>query len=435
MPMSFNAVDRANMEFSFPSKLTDYTTAGLPLLIYGPHYCSAVQWARENPGVAEVVTADNAETLARTVGALAETPVLRAELGARALAVGDRYFSCVLARSVFHGAVATGAAKPRAPFRSRKLLTPLFNRVALAMFRALPSLLARHLMFVLRSHPEITDDWGYHVRPVHYDEPLPDFAAIKPAQTQRRRLSPAIDFDLPGQIALLRRLGVKFRTELEELARGTGAAGFDFNNDYFANLDAALYYALIRDLKPRRVIEIGGGFSTRIASRALECNGRLGQPGALTCIEPYPQPRLTEAGLNIELIERPVEQLELEVFERLDGGDILFIDSSHAVKFGGDVCHEFLEILPVLKPGVWVHVHDIFFPEDYPAEWLIQKRIAFNEQYLLEGFLAFNAAFSVKAANHWLCLEHPADAAQLWPPSAEGRGLHGRGSFWMKRER
>ena len=84
---------------------------------------------------------------------------------------------------------------------------------------------------------------------------------------------------------------------------------------------------------------------------------------------------------------------------------------------------------------MWVHIHDIFFPEDYPAEWLIQKRIAFNEQYLLEGFLAFNAAFSVKAASHWLCLEHPADAAQLWPPSAEGCGFHGRGSFWMKRER
>lgn len=106
VPMSFNTVDRANMEISFPSKLTDYTAVGLPLLIYGPHYCSAVQWAQENPGVAEVVTVDNADTLAKTVRALAETPARRAELGALALAVGDRYFSSATGRSVFHSAVA-----------------------------------------------------------------------------------------------------------------------------------------------------------------------------------------------------------------------------------------------------------------------------------------------------------------------------------------
>jgi glycosyltransferase involved in cell wall biosynthesis len=115
VPMSFDAVDRANMEISFPSKLADYTTVGLPLLVYGPHYCSAVHWARENPDVSEVVTVDNAETLAKTVGALAETPARRAELGARALAVGDRYFSCAAARSVFRSVVADG---------SRGTLTP-----------------------------------------------------------------------------------------------------------------------------------------------------------------------------------------------------------------------------------------------------------------------------------------------------------------------
>jgi hypothetical protein len=118
--MSFDAVDRANMEISFPSKLTDYTAVGLPLLVYGPDYCSAVQWARENPGVAEIVTADSTETLARTVGALAETPALRAELGARALAVGDRYFSCASARGVFHAAVAAGAEEPHALFAPTK---------------------------------------------------------------------------------------------------------------------------------------------------------------------------------------------------------------------------------------------------------------------------------------------------------------------------
>ena len=92
-----------------------------------------------------------------------------------------------------------------------------------------------------------------------------------------------------------------------------------------------------------------------------------GHAGELICIEPFPQPRLTADMPQITLIERPVEQVPLETFDALQANDILFIDSSHAVKFGGDVCREFLEILPRLKPGVWVHVHDIFFPHDYPA--------------------------------------------------------------------
>ena len=113
---------------------------------------------------------------------------------------------------------------------------------------------------------------------------------------------------------------------------------------------------------------------------------------------------------------------------------MLFIDSSHAAKFGGDVCREFLEILPGLKPGVWVHVHDIFFPHDYPAEWLIEKRIAFTEQYLLEAFLAFNASFSVQAANYWMTVDYPEVVHTLCPRDCIPAGHLGRGSFWMRRE-
>jgi hypothetical protein len=128
-----------------------------------------------------------------------------------------------------------------------------------------------------------------------------------------------------------------------------------------------------------------------------------------------------------------VERVPLDTFDALEANDILFIDSSHAVKFGGDVCREFLEILPRLKPGVWVHVHDIFFPQDYPASWLINRRLAFNEQYLLEAFLAFNPAFAVRAAHYWLALDHRADAETLAPLSVWPRGDLGCGSFWMQR--
>jgi len=309
------------------------------------------------------------------------------------------------------------------------------DRILLRALRYLPHKLAEHLLFLLRSSPSLADHWGYHVRPIHYYEPLPDFREITPASTTRRRQPPAIDFSLPDQVALIRRLADIYRCELDTLAATPEPDGFNFQNDYFAGLDAAIYYALIRDLKPARVIEIGSGYSTRIADKAIRRNRAEGRDGELVCIEPYPQPRLTEAKLQISLIKKQVQEVDPDLFTSLQAGDILFIDSSHAVKFGSDVCHAFLELLPRINPGVWVHVHDIFFPTDYPAEWLIEKRIAFNEQYLLEAFLSFNHSFAVVVANHWLYLDCVDDAAQIWPPIRNVSGHHGQASFWMRKMR
>src|SRR6185436_2875210 len=153
--------------------------------------------------------------------------------------------------------------------------------------------------------------------------------------------------------------------------------------------------------------------------------------GKLTCIEPYPEERLIGAALNFELMQKRVEEIEVDFFTRLEANDILFIDSSHTVKFGSDVCYEFLEVLPRLNAGVWIHVHDIFFPHDYPTEWLLQRRLALNEQYLLEAFLSFNKSFSVELANYWLCLDHPQEMAPAWPKAASAN--YGACSFWMKR--
>jgi hypothetical protein len=187
---------------------------------------------------------------------------------------------------------------------------------------------------------------------------------------------------------------------------------------------------LIRHLKPRQVLEVGGGFSTQMAQKALARNHAEGSECALKCIEPYPEPRLTDSINASEVITSPVQDVRIESFSNLGANDILFIDSSHTVKFGSDVNYLFLEVLPALKPGVWVHVHDIFFPNDYPAEWLLEKRLALNEQYLLEAFLTFNTSFSVRLANHWLCLDHSAAAMALQPVST---GSNGASSFWFQR--
>jgi len=269
---------------------------------------------------------------------------------------------------------------------------------------------AHHLLFRAQSHPHLTDRWGYHIRPIHYYEPIPDFRTITLEKITRRREFPAIDFRWDDQLSLLNEL-TAYHDELSALE-------FDFDNGFFSGFDAAVYYSLIRHLKPQRVIEIGGGYSTQLAAKALRADGKL------ICIEPYPE-RLNGVGPSVELIQKRVEEIDVDFFSCLEAGDILFIDSSHAVKFGSDVCYEFLQLLPRLAPGVWVHVHDIFFPHDYPAEWLIERRMALNEQYLLEAFLSFNEKFQVALANYWLCLDHADKAARLWP----NRGS----SFWMKR--
>ena len=291
----------------------------------------------------------------------------------------------------------------------------LLDRTALALFKTVPSRAAHHLLFLAQSQPNISDRWGYHIRPIHYYEPLPDFRSITTEQIDRRRSYSAIDFRWEDELELLGEL-TKYTNELSH-------TGFDFKNYFFSDFDAALYYCLIRHLQPQRIIEIGGGYSTRIADKALAHN----QQGKLTCIEPYPEERLLRAELNVEIVRKRVEEVDLDFFSCLEANDILFIDSSHTVKFGSDVCYAFLEVLPSLNPGVWIHVHDIFFPQDYPADWLLNRRLALNEQYLLEGFLAFNTSFSPQLANHWLCLDYPEEARRLWPDTASSS------SFWMQR--
>jgi hypothetical protein len=275
---------------------------------------------------------------------------------------------------------------------------------------------AHHLLFRAQNHPNLFDRWGYHIRPIHYYEPLPDFRLITLEQITRRREFPAIDLRWSDQLALLNEL-TAYRDELSTLE-------FNFDNGFFSGFDAAVYYSMIRHLKPQRIIEIGGGYSTQLAGKALAVNGS----GKLSCIEPYPE-RLN--GSRVELIQKRVEEIDVGFFSCLEANDIVFIDSSHTVKFRSDVCFEFLEILPRLAPGVWVHVHDIFFPHDYPAEWLIERRTAWNEQYLLEAFLSFNKEFQIALANYWLCLDHRHEAARLWFSALTAN--YGASSLWMKR--
>jgi hypothetical protein len=303
----------------------------------------------------------------------------------------------------------------------------------LALAGAIPPKVAAHLLHLLSSRPDLTDRWGYHVRAIQYYDPVPDFRRITREQLERQRLSPAVNFCASDQLALANRLGTTYGHEIAALANDQGSTSFNFANPYFAGLDAAVYYALIRDLSPSVVVEIGSGYSTQIATKALARNAEGGRSGRLVCIEPFPESRLTESGARFDLIQKPVQDVPLAFFEALQAGDILMIDSSHVAATGSDVCFELLEILPGLKPGVWIHIHDIFLPADYPPEFVIERRLAFNEQYMLEAFLAYNNAFSIQLANAWLWRKFP-EAAQRIFGGAPSRWFAPSASLWMRRE-
>lgn len=232
----------------------------------------------------------------------------------------------------------------------------------------------------------------------HYYEPLFDDRELREPLDRPRPL-PGIEWEDEAQLELLERL--RFADELESLASREGELSFRVDNPNFAPGDAEFWYGLVRVKKPRRIFEIGSGNSTLLAIEAVRRNAEE-SPGYRcqhVCIEPYEMPWLERSGVTV--VRRRVEEVERGFFAELEAGDILFIDSSHVIRPQGDVLFEYLELLPTLKPGVIVHVHDIFSPRDYPREWLIDAVRLWNEQYLLEAFLTGNRQWRILAAlNH-----------------------------------
>jgi len=280
--------------------------------------------------------------------------------------------------------------------------------------------------------PELFRRWerrGFHVTPVNFYQPIPETGSLPETLWNRLSELHGIDMNDAVQLDLLRNQFPRFRHEYEQIpVEPTGEPGrFHCNNDLFGGADALVAYCMIRHFQPRLIIEVGSGFSSLIAAEAIAKN----KNSALICIEPFPQDFLRQGfpGLR-SLIEKKVEEIDLEFFSQLSCGDILFIDSSHTVKIRGDVNYLFLELLPRLRPGVIVHVHDIFFPFDYPRDWVMDELRFWSEQYLLQAFLSFNSEFEVLIANHYLAHYYLEDFKQTFPHSPSWS----KGSFWMRRK-
>lgn len=184
-------------------------------------------------------------------------------------------------------------------------------------------------------------------------------------------------------------------------------------NGWFESVDAEMLYSVLRHFNPATVIEVGSGFSTRLMRRAIK-EGSL--QTKIISIDPHPNTSVQP--YSDEYIKSPVEDVEqARILDVLDANDILFIDSSHSVTTGGDIPYLFLEILPRLKPGVLIHIHDIFLPLDYPVQWVINNW-GWTEQYLVHAFLCYNNAFEILWPARYMWEFHKQEVTSVIPVKA-----------------
>ena len=272
--------------------------------------------------------------------------------------------------------------------------------------------------------------------PGHFYSPIVDTEALA---KERARIWPAdpqilgIEFDDASHRHVLQDILPRQLPAYdypETLPDSDTLTSFYTRNSQFSWLDARSLFALLREWRPRRIVEVGSGYSSLLMA---DVNRRfLDDDCEITCIEPYPRPFL-QAGVPgiARLLVQRVQEVPLREFSRLEAGDVLFIDSSHVAKTGSDVNHLYFEVLPRLAPGVRIHVHDIFLPHDYPQDWAVTDNRSWNEQYLLRALLMYSQAFRVVFGCSYAFHRFPEEVrAALALPSA---AAFGGGSFWMEK--
>ncbi|HEV8555258.1 MAG TPA: class I SAM-dependent methyltransferase [Actinophytocola sp.] len=274
---------------------------------------------------------------------------------------------------------------------------------------------ARAVGTVLRRPP-----W---VAPGHYYSPLASVADVARAKANASRAE-LLGFDLRAgeQRDLIKQMIPLWD---DYLANGSGRR-FQPGNMLYSRTEAAPFDAMLRLRRPKSIIEVGSGYSTAVA---LDTRDAALPDLCITCIEPYPDRLLglLRPGDHEQLVLRrePVQDTPLDVFDALQPNDILFIDSTHVSKPGSDVNWLLFEVLPRLRVGVLVHVHDIFWPFEYPTEWLDEGR-DWNENYLLRAFLTLNDRFAVRLFLDFVWKTMP-DVAARFPGEYTPSGL------WLER--
>jgi predicted O-methyltransferase YrrM len=269
------------------------------------------------------------------------------------------------------------------------------------------------------------------VPPGHYYSPIPSVDELRSREHELSAPPPAtlpgIDLREKEQFSLLRELAA-FYAEMPFARTRTAGLRYWFENPSYSYADAIFLYSMLRHLRPRRVIEVGCGYSS--AAMLDTAERFLGGGVAFTCVEPYPETlrSLLRPGDPVELLEMKLQDVPLERFGALEANDVLFIDSTHVAKAGSDVNRIVFEILPRLRPGVHVHFHDVFYPFEYPKPWLLDAR-GWNEDYFLRAFLQYNSAFAIALFGTYLIRVDRKWFAQHMPLCLENPG----GSLWIRR--
>ena len=248
----------------------------------------------------------------------------------------------------------------------------------------------------------------------HFYEPFFNHKTLTEDFSKIRNL-PSINFREQEQLDLLKSFKFQkdFQSFLDSEANLKTLRSFSITNGSYGAGDAEILFNFLRLKKPSKIIEIGSGNSTKVIEAALKLNIKEGSNPKLTCIEPYkPWLKSTE---HIKILRSKLEQTSLDWTKELSDGDFLFIDSSHMIRPQGDVLYEYLEIIPTLNPGVFVHVHDIFSPRDYPETWLKTDVKFWNEQYLLETLLSNSNRYKVIASLNYLAKDYFEELKKVCP--------------------
>jgi predicted O-methyltransferase YrrM len=274
------------------------------------------------------------------------------------------------------------------------------------------------------------------VPPGHFYSPIPSIEQVRQDADRIFGDSPrslaGLDLNEAAQRSLLEKLAAYY-PEMPFTATKQAGLRYYFENPAYGWSDGILLYCMIRLLQPRKIIEIGSGFSScmMLDTNDLFCDGTI----ETAFIEPYPE--LLESLLRksdsssgrVRIIPARVQDVDLAEFSALEANDILFVDSTHVSKIDSDVNRILFEVLPSLAPGVYVHFHDIFYPFEYPREWVLEGR-AWNEAYILRAFLQFNSGFSVVLMSTFMEHFHKDFFRERMPLCLKNPG----GSLWLRKE-
>lgn len=264
---------------------------------------------------------------------------------------------------------------------------------------------------------------GFDLLRRNFYSPLPQLEDLPPDTFQRRSALAGIAWDMERYESFLRDL-------TPFLAEFTPPPEFFWGNPMYGPVESEVLHALIRRQKPTRIVELGSGFTSLIIAAACKQNATEGQPCRYVAFDPFPR-GFVERGIDgmDSLDAVGATDIPQEEFDALGEGDILFVDTTHTVKVGGDVNRVLLEVLPVLDPGVLVHVHDVFLPYEYPRGFL-EKQLYWQEQYLLQALLVENPNLEVLFPAYAVARERP-DLIKALMPRHEAPV--GPGAFWIRR--